>query len=523
MPNIEQYDSSINPESVISTKEASGVSGMGVGLKALGTGIEDLGTGVQKYQERRETGRAANGLSQIQVDSIKDIKGLQNSMSEEEVADYMKQYDAKVDALRTNTYTSGGSEFLEKQNRYTRDIIFNSLIAKNSALVGQEAVADYKATEQNLSTSVYNSTSQSSFEHSIQSIDDAAQGLSGKGEANAKNLAAESKRTLAFANLEGLIATNPDEAQKALDSGRYNNYVNYGKEGTQNDLKIMQDKIDAGYRAKELEYKQNVAVSKTQKTQFQEQNHQDLYATILAGTASPATFMDAAAKNKISETQYSGLMRDLNAVVSGTAKGDPAAFNIARQQITSGQITSFSQLTERYGLGTKNSLSQSNIKTLQGMYLNPPDSKYHANPDLWNALADSSRSKLVQPTYIPWGDRAGMSVWSKYMDDVHTDYVKKMDSGKYTPEQLLSPTSKDYIGNNISAYTRSKTELSKQAAQQIHDPKQGYNFGNIPVPPPGNNPQMVPISSSSSKPLTPAQSAAIESLKASLPKAPGAK
>lgn len=176
---------------------------------------------------------------------------------------------------------------------------------------------------------------------------------------------------------------------------------------------------------------------------------------------------------------------ELLGVASRMAQGttNPAAFNTLFQGIHSGKVTSDSELAAHAGVD----LSFEDFKRLRDeMHADPAEKQLKTG--LFNVAKQAlTRANPLMGIVDPKGEEQLQRFTSWFL----TNYEKERASGK-TPQQLLNPDSKDYLGNHIKIYQRSPQQLQSDlmgANQHMFDdkPTASTPAAAAPVPPPTKN------------------------------------
>ena len=452
MPNIQEYNSEVNPESTISTKQADGAS-IGPGLEKFGAGVSELGSGISTYQARRETGMAASKLSSMQIGAISKIKDLKSSLDPDGIRAFMDEFDAGVNNLRPDFATSQGSEFLEKQNRYTRDMVFNNLLAKNASLQGQEDAATVDKLSQNYKTAVYNDPDDSTWEHATQAVGDGIDGMHTKGDANAEKLKGSLLRDMAINRFDGAIFHGGapggwQRAQDLLDSGTMDKYLNYNSPDKNSDQLYIQSKINAARKGEQADATRSATSFKTAQAaanlDTENMFAKMLYAPKEAGAnLNSKTVLDSNLPPSTKRTWLQALERS----GLGTDSTDPATYNRLRSQIDSGEISSVDQLKNPLDRGHVSTKDYAKLTT-EMMAATTPQGKIEAKN--YQRVIDDAKDKLKYNNY--GGIDTGMEENLYAFEHEAREAYDKGRSQGFTADQLTNPDSPNYIGNLANKY-----------------------------------------------------------------------
>ena len=493
MPNIEEYNSQVNPETTLSTKEASGVS-TGPGLEAVGSGIEKLGAGMEQYQTRKEGAIAYNELSHLQTDFVAKYKNIKQSMKPEDLEKFMQDnYETPADAIRGKMQTSGGSELFEKNNRYARDMLYQGLVVKNAVLEGQESTGRFEDTAASLDKLAYSQKSAPQLEELSRQMKDAGETLktgNALGNAAVDDKVKMHLKNLAIAQAKGIIASGPggpDEALQALKDGRWDDVINYRETGPTSGQDQIRAWADGAKRNAETQktVTQNRILNTTR--QVQEGNFQGLMSDVYKGNVNISTIENMTDFGDIKSEQRQHAITVLQHISAGTLKGDPLTIRLAQSQIRNGQISDFTQLVKQHGLETK-SIDDRSMMRLGQQFLAKDD---NPNASFLHTLSDEAEKQLVQKTNVSLGDREGMKRWAQCLNAVHDKSLELQKQGM-PQDKMFAPDGPLY--KIIGQYQRTPQEIQQQQRDAFHSKWTSYPY--VDSKPVGTDPNQAKIAPS---------------------------
>lgn len=517
MPKIQEYESQINPNGEDTSKQAEGSRiGIGQGLSALGQGIEQAGEGYKSYQDRHQTIMADAQFS----DGKLKAETLNNNRTEsfdpddpEAIANVLKPVDDMKDSIVANLNSTAAVEYVSKKFDTYRDAYLQSALHKNSQLIAQETGAAVKTASTSYTGSAYQNPDL--LDANIDQAKNFVQNLPG-GQGHKDEIQNQMTRAIVLGAGQGMVRDNPDRVLKELDSGTKFDSLN------STDQESLRLKATSAITARERNAQLNEKKAENVQKQQQLQNFKDIYHQVDDGQMDFKTLDQHWTQGMISDKQHELATNRLQSIMDGTMQSDPNAFMDAQRRLRlpdgdPNKITDFEHLTSEYGQGKGKGLSQQNVQFLSKTFLVPKGTDSTEN-QMWGRVMDDAQKKLIQPTFVPWGDRPGMANYGKALTAIRADYDTKIKQG-LSPTQLLDPNSKDYVGQAITSFQRSRAEMNAQAIQMIHAPaKTATNIGGEVEAPAGSNPQQTPISNPvSTQPktapvLTPKQQAALDAI-----------
>lgn len=514
MPQIQPYESNVVPTLSTNTGQISGDNlGIGSGITEIGQGVDKAVKGYQIYQAKTEATDGDVSRSQNNLELQTKTAGMKKSFDASDPnsrTDFFKEYDAANAATMSAMKSPQAREYLQKKIDTDKDKYWEIALRKNSQLAGQELGASVKTKQDLDAATVY--LDPSLVGDKIKDLDSFIANIpASTADGHADQVKQQMTDHLVQRAAEGEVRERPYDVVAKFDKGEYP--FSYSEHKVDN-LDTLYMKAKAEIRARESNARLGTTKERTLINQAQKQNHQDLYSAVDSGTADFRQLQDAEDSGNISPVQHTNLQNRLHAQIDGAAKGDPTVIADAyrRLRLPDGdpnKITDFEQLTSQYNQAGKG-IDARSLQTMGRMYLKPAGSD-SVDPSMFNKLIDDSQKQLIQPTFVPWGDRQGMSSWAKFMTQAHSDYETKMKTGNYTPQQLLDPGSKDYIGKSIPSFKRSPSDMSAQATYLIHGPVVSSQSGTLSTPPVGTDPNKTPVGAPSSA-FTPEQMEVLKSI-----------
>lgn len=521
MPQIPQYESQVNPSGDDTSKQANGSEvTIGSGLQAMGQGLEQAGAGLKSYQDHHETIMGAAKFSDFKLQNETDVTNLTQSFDPDD-PDFKSKFEQKyqdgVDSITSQMSSIQAAEYISKKADTYKAALWESMLHKNAQLIRQETGVAVKAISTNLTASAYNNPDL--MDANIDQIDDLIKKQPNSNQltdAAHESIKAQVARAVTIGAGQGMVRDDPDGLLDELNKG--NKFSGLDAADQANLRAKAESAIRANDRTAELNQKKAENIEKKQ----QLANFQDLHHQIDEGQMDFKTIDQLWTQKKISDTQYEIATNRLQKIMDGTQVGDDSAFMDAQSRIRKGEITNFEDLTAQYGLGKGKGLSQQHLQFLSKTFLEPKNVS-RGEDQMWGAVMDQAQKKLIQPTFVPWGDRPGMNLYAKALTSMRNDYDAQIAAGK-SPKELLDPASKDYVGKAIDTYARSRNQLSAQA-RDAYGPSPVNSTPVIPVgsdrPLPNEGAKAAPSPHAPAAAVNPKAQAALETIISRFPKKGG--
>jgi hypothetical protein len=479
------------------------------GLAQLGqdvaSGTEKLANTMQSTQAKKDITQGVSNATDAQLKADQDIKTMETSFNPNTTnpTDIPAIKNLKDSFAATNA-TIQDPSVLEKLTMHQSTIIQNTaknVYARNAVLQTQENHQAIVNTQTGLTASAYtNPDSMDSLLKQADTVVDTLKEQHGLADGVSDKFRTDMKSAIQYRAAMGRIDQDPEVAQKELDANKYDMLAG-------NQIQTIQSKIDRQRAINDKQQEHNDKAATTAQDHAQIQAFHDSQSKVDNGQMSYKDIQQAANTGQITDQHADILKRRMDSLVAGAYQGSDAMAHDADRRLRlppsdPEAITDFGSLVAEYNGGKNQGLDQAHLKRFSSMYLAPPGSDNGVKSQ-FGTLSDTAAKTLINPTAVPWGDREGLKRWGQAINFMHDDYQKKMGSGNFTSDQLLNPTSKDYIGNSIQNFKRSPQEIQAHAQDAIYNPNKSLNADKTYAQPVGANPKFTPMpTGQNSKPQT---------------------
>lgn len=512
MPQIHEYNSQVTPDTTVSAQKSSGVS-IGSGIEALGQGAGKLVDYEISHNERMQSAKADTLISENNLNLETQIQNQKISFDPtdpEARENFMKPYNDANEKVLNSISDSTVRAFAEKKIADHAHTYWNLALHNNAKLQGQEYGQMIDRRIDVDSQSVYLNPALLDMKvEGLQDIKNYHQGQIGEGVLD-KSIE-EVRKKLSESAAKGEIRDDPTKALEKIKSGGY--------DLPGDKLSQLENLANSKIRANKNQARADENKARTIQNQNWAQNHRDLYNQLDEGKVSFSDIENNRSQNLITPQQANDLESRLKRHIDNTQVDDAGMKRDAVKRLSlpegdPNKITDFQTLTQEYGHG----LSQNSLRTLSNSYLAPKGSESDISQGMTN-LSKVAEKTLIQPSAIPWGDRQGMALWGKAIDEMHDTYQANIKNGTATAQEMFDPGNKKYLGNVITKYQRSRQEMSAQSAYILHGPgNSNLNLGTEKIQPIGSDPQKTPLPTNSNTPaLSPKEQKALDALMLKMP------
>lgn len=515
MATIHQYESQIASDTEINPKQLSGAN-IGAGIQDLGQGIQEGLKEVVQHEKRMQKTKVDTQLSKnnldIETQMVSQTKSFDPTDPEARAA-FMKPYDDANKKTLDSITNSEVREYAESKIANYAHTYWNLALHNNAKLQGKEysAMLDQRITTDSQSTYL----NPALLQMKIDGLEDLRTYHKGQiGDAVIDKSIQEVGRKLTESAIKGEIRDNPEKALENIQSDKY--------DLPGDKISQLENLANARIRANKNQARADTNRAKTIQTQTWAQNHRDYYNQLDEGKINFNDIENARSQELITPQQAANLEARLKRHIDDTQVDDAGMKRDAMKRLAlpegdKNKITDFETLTHEYGHG----LSQNSLRTLSNSYLSPKGSGSDISQGMTN-LSKLAEKTLIQPSTIPWGDRAGLSLWGNAIDDMHSTYESNIKNKTATAEEMFDPSNKKYLGNIILKYQRSRQDLSAQAAYILRGAaSSNLDIGTQKIQPIGADPQKTPLPTNKTSPaLSPREQQALDRL---MSKIPGAK
>lgn len=459
MPQIKEYKMRSEVQGAFQGREARTQDfSFNKGLFDLGEGISELGSQIQKRNEQADISNLNAEFSKAQSDLTLQ---LQEELRTAKPGDttitdrFIEGYDSYMNQVSEKVATGKGRQYFSQAAADLKSHFVRSAAIGQADLAGVKAKNDYVSSLGNFSSTLVNDPSSYALVKQMHNV--GLENLVVNGSLpskNAEELRLTGQEELAKSAVRGWINIDPNNAKTQLEQGKWDTEIDGQTKvqlmGEANQA-IRGDEIEQKRRIKEAEEAVKSAQMKTQNQFLQQLSENKLSSKeILNSNLNPI--------GSGSKQQFLNMLE--RNVKQAKIKTDPGTMANLFDRIhlpddDPNKIWDENDLNTHFGKGLDmTSLNQLRAE-IQGK--RTTDGKIEA--DLKKGLLNTAKSQLTKSNGLTgFKDPIGDEQYQKFMSSFLKEYAEKRRSGK-SPQELLDPNSKDYLGNNIRNYVRTNDQI----------------------------------------------------------------
>jgi hypothetical protein len=469
MARIQEYQGQTEISGPAQTREAkeADTGNIGDAIHGLGNAVTKTGDMIEERVADAEVSHLTAKMAERHADMTKALDDALAQPGAEDDPDFaqkfMARYDDGMSDIANGAKSPKAAQYMEKANALMRSQFQTNALHGQAHLAGEQAVQNMNTTVDSLSTSVMSNPS--GADNAREMADLAIDHLPSNIPERAKEaIRANAYSALAMAEVQGWAKMDPKGTLDRLEKGEWND-----------DLSGQQKMQLEGYAERELNGKriEQERQQRLKKELFNAQEEtekvrllQKLYGPLGLETKDVVgnPKLDAA-----TQEHYLGLIeRD----GGKNFKSDPSVVNMLMDKIHppdgSPGWTDDTLLypyfgkpasTDTYGPVEKpGGLSRDDFDWLRKEITGKKTQAGQDEADLKkNFLERNIRSQLVKSSLFGLPDPDGEKHYASYLATFQSTYERLKQAGK-TPQQLLNPESKDYIGNVVNPDTYRRTQ-----------------------------------------------------------------
>lgn len=384
-----------------------------------------------------------------------------------------------IEKFKGGFQTAEGQKWAESYTNSLVEHMNNKIIADQASRAGAAAKKNFETTSNNLSTTAMSDPT--SFDFLIKQADKSAADIV----ANTPNLSPaaaaqlsttltqQMKKEIAEAAIVGMARSNPDAAMKALDSGKYKDYID-GKEMAKY-IKQMQTYKRVEERAAKQEERDQ------RKDEAAKWSNEMVRSTIDPNTGEVRVTQEWFQRlydyaGRLGETDPVMLrtmfefgQREIARERNVNQNTDPAVYRELSQGVLDGTTT----LEKIVRAKTNGQLSKQDFNDVVQTFTlvqGKPQS-----PGLKAAMDAAEKTLMVNIPGLPGRDPKGAQSYAQFVNAFLPEYLKLQQNGKLPPNALDFNDANSLISQKMQPYKRS-------SAQQMQDYVEGIQGLTVPMP-----------------------------------------
>lgn len=464
MPKINEYNSRVDVAGAANGRKIYAEEiDTGRDMRRLGAGLTDLGEGIQKRVAQSEvsdlTAKMAETKSQYDT-YLKETLRTAKPGDPNVAQNFMTKLDEHVAKLGEGLSTREAQLYFNQSSAALKANFAEGAAQGQAELAGAKAKQDYISTFTNLSSGLLNDPS--SFELSKNMHDqglDALVSTGGLPSEVAVKLKTEGQQGLAKNAIQGWINMNPEYAKKQLDDGKWDSYINGDvKQQMYGQVRLAESAQRAEaerMRAEAERIKKEQQMITQNKFLEKMSNNQLSTKEILASDLDPV--------GSGSKKQFIDMIEQ-NSKSGGNIKTDPGTYTnlFNRIHLPDGdpnKIINDNDLNKHFGKGLNMESLNQLRKEIQGGRTQEGRVRNQLQKEMLN---DAKKRIIIGNGFIK--DPEGTAQYQQFVNHYLNEYQAQREKGK-TDAELFDPNSPDYLGKNISQFTRSRQDIIKSMAR----------------------------------------------------------
>ena len=465
MPRIKEYSPQTQAAGPFQTRRATGEDiGFGSSIVKLGEGIGQVGEFVQKRQEQSELSDARASIAKLHADKTNKW---QESLRTADPADkelstrFLQEVDDDLSVLGEKYSTPAARNYFENASAGFKSHFGISAVSGQAELAREKTIQDHQQTLSSYSSSLLQDPS--GLPLALSDLDGGVDALvtsAGLDRQTAIKLKGQGAPELVKSAVLGWTKLDPAGTKKRLESGEWNSHLN-----AEQTMQLVGE-ADQEIRGREAERIRQEADYQKRLKVDQMNTENNFLDQIQKGTLDWPKIRDSNLDPRDKE-HFMNLMKSESEKPTRT---DPGTFRKVWDDIHREDGDPLKIVDERAldSLVSKGRLSVTDLMTLRGEIQGKRTEEGGIESTLKKGLVDIAKGQLTSSNpLLGIRDPKGDEQFQKYMAYFLTEYKTQRQSGK-TPQDLLNPDSKDYLGKQIGKFVRSPQEILKgmtEAAQ----------------------------------------------------------
>lgn len=461
MPQIPQYTPEVEASSRGLPEPHASPTGIGTAIAGFGKALGDVGDALYEYQEQNEVADVQTQMAQARATWTVELEKRANSphANDPDFADTFSQdFSNSISKIGDNVSTRAGRLAFQQQTAELTSHFAQTAGMFQVAAAGVKAKQDYLTLlDANRNTVLTDPFQFDSVLRSTEAALSDPKGPYANMPADARDLLTRKTRAdLALSAAEGAIRMNPRKALADIQGGKWGAYLDADRTnalmGAATSAVTAQE-VDAARRERLAEKARNDASDATL-NDFIKQAVKD---------PSSVTADSIASSNMKPETKIAMIGKVNEGFFDKPQPTNPQLFLSLFDRIhlpdgNPNKITDQDALNQFVGKG----LSLPDLHTLRSEVSQKDTVAGQVEQKLFDGMLNTVKASLTKATPDkPWVDPAGQTNFQHFLSWVLPEYRRQRAAGK-TPQELLDPNSKEYLGKPAS-------QLVRQPAQIVSD------------------------------------------------------
>lgn len=455
MPEIKEYSQRVDLQGPVREQRITADEiGGGQGYQALGRGLEYAGDAIYKRAEQDEISQATVDLSKAHVEFTKKLNDQvqQGNVNPEEFTRSLDEYNSQIG---DNLSTRGGKEYFAKASAAMNTHFQETAIVASSELAAEKTQTNLKDTLSNYSSALMHDPSGHPMakENFNSFVDSSVQGGNlpfAKGE----ELKQQGKAILAEGAIRGWMNLSPGGAKAQLEAGNWDQDLNSDM------VKQLTTEADMHiHAARDEETRQRIEAERAKK----EANNtigNDFLNRMYKGQLTNKDILNSDLPAFGEDSKHTWL-NILKTNTEGKAKRDNAVFKSMLGRIHApdddpSKITTDAPLLRA---AVNGDIPFEDLQQLRGELVGRGTQEGKFESAQISTFMKTAEDNLVKSNpMMGIKDAQGEEQMARFQ----SEFIKKFQDGKgkgKSVDDMLNPDSPDYLGNLITKYKKSPSEI----------------------------------------------------------------
>lgn len=442
----------------------------GAALVQAGQAVQGAARTVAKRIDQENTSEITTKVTEANANLAVDLQNVIRTAKpgdKKAFEDYNKRVEETLAKIGEEASTEGARSFYAEASTRIKGQLYKTSMDGQAELAGLAAVNHYESTLNNLSAATMAAPDSVQLQRDLhkQAVENLVLNEQ-LPRSKAEELLQRGDTALVTANIRGWAELNPTYAKQKLKSGEFDKEL--GAEG-----KLRLDgEIDQAIRAKEIDAERRRAAQERALKESQRVTQNDLLQGLVDKKLTTQDIMrsNLDAFGSGSKEQFLQLMKAANQPEE-RLKTDPATmislFN--RIHLPDGdpnKITDENYLNQFAG----NGVSFPDLNRLRDEFQGKGTAAGQVETDLKRQLFEIAKGKLTKTNpMVGFRDPVGDENLQRYMGYFFDEYKKQRAAG-ISPQELLTPGNKNYLGAQIEQYVRTPQQILRDAVRRKPSP-----------------------------------------------------
>lgn len=468
-PIVREYTANVEPTGPDQTRQARDLDTGNVGnaVANLGNTISTVGKQLQQRDAQAEITQTMAAMSQAHVDTAQDLDDtMQNADPYDRTITekFTDRYDDRMADIGDNLQTPQAQQYFARANSEMRQQFQTRAMSQQAALAGQNAVDTLQTSQEKYSASLLSDPSQLDSVKELHAmaiqamVDNSDNHLT---QAHADELRAQADTKFTMAAVRGSFAIDPQATKTQLMSGKFDSDLN-------GDQKYALEKeADASINGQRIEQQRRQSQADQAAADLREAMMEQSLAKMYSPQGlSTKDILDP--KSPLLFSQQKELLGMVEKASSDKLKTDPTTFINLFNRIHSpdGDPQKISDPDQLNSYVSKGLLDIPGLQQLRNEVKekNTPQGQDAAQLKTNFLSMVKSQMTKTDPS-IGLRDPDGDALYQGFLGRFLPAYTQAVKNGK-DPSTLLTPGSKDYMGNLIPP-PRSPEQVFNSMSQRI--------------------------------------------------------